>query len=87
MGTNKPDIEKIKKTFERNGYSFSWFNASEQAKGYLLQQISGKTVGIGGSMTIKEMNFYESLKEKTRCTGIGPTAQAPGSALQPPKYT
>jgi L-lactate utilization protein LutB len=56
-------ISVLKTSFEKKGYSFSWFDTKEEAKEYLLGQISGKTVGIGGSMTVKEMGLYEPLKE------------------------
>lgn len=57
-------IVQMKDTFEKKGYTFRWFETAEKAKEYLLGEITGKTVGIGGTMTVKEMGLYEPLKEK-----------------------
>lgn len=62
MDTRK--ISELKAAFESRGYTFSWFDTAAEAKDYLLGEISGKTVGIGGSMTVKELGLYEPLKEK-----------------------
>ena len=56
-------VSQLKKVFEKKGYNFSYFDTAAAAKAYLLSQIAGKTVGIGGSMTVKEIGLHEPLKE------------------------
>ena len=55
------DIQQIKSNFEKKGYFFSFFDTPDSAREYLLSKISGKSVGIGGSMTVKELGLYEGL--------------------------
>ncbi|MGN1031489.1 MAG: lactate utilization protein [Butyricicoccaceae bacterium] len=54
-------IRKVKEAFERNQFSFAFFETVEQAAAYLAEQVRGKTVTFGGSMTLKEMHADEVL--------------------------
>ena len=54
-------FENLKKKLEDNGFSVSVFATGEEAAAYLNQVIDGKTVGCGGSMTLKELGLYDSL--------------------------
>lgn len=55
------DFTGIKKVLSEKGYIVSCFETAEEAAAYMDAQIDGKTVGIGGSMTIEEMGLYEKL--------------------------
>lgn len=55
------DFTTVKKNLEAKGYAVSCFDTAAQAAAYLNEQIDGKTVGFGGSMTLKNMGLYESL--------------------------
>ncbi|MCF0229578.1 MAG: lactate utilization protein [Parasporobacterium sp.] len=58
------DFTKVKENLIRNGYSVSEFDTAEDAAQYLDEQIDGKTVGFGGSVTIHDkMKLYELLGE------------------------
>lgn len=57
-------FDKVKENLTSHGYTVSVFENSKEANEYLCTQIVGKKVGIGGSMTVKEMGLYELLKEK-----------------------
>lgn len=46
---------------ENKGYKVSCFETKEDASKYMKEQINGKTVAFGGSMTLKEMELYDSL--------------------------
>ena len=63
--------ELLKNNFERHGFKTSFFDTKEAALDYLKDQISGKKVAIGGSVTAQEMGLYEALSEKNEviCTG------------------
>lgn len=53
---------RLREVLEKKGYTVSVFAAASDAAEYLCSGIKSKTVGIGGSMTIKEMGLYEKLR-------------------------
>ena len=55
------DFTTLKNNLEAKGYLVSVFHTKEEAKEYLNSKIDGKTVGIGGSVTIREMGLSETL--------------------------
>lgn len=58
-------MENLKKNLIKRGYDVSIFDTADEAKEYLLKVIDKKsTVGIGGSMTIKELGIDEELKNR-----------------------
>ncbi|MBE6995120.1 MAG: lactate utilization protein [Ruminococcaceae bacterium] len=54
-------FETVKKNLEDRGYGVQVFATAAEAAAYLNEQIDGKTVGFGGSMTLKDMGLYELL--------------------------
>jgi len=59
------NIEEAVKALERRGIRASVVEDVAAAREYLLQRIPpGATVGIGGSMTIKELGIYDLLRER-----------------------
>ena len=54
-------FENLKKQLEANGFTVSVFASGEDAASYLNREIDGKTVGMGGSMTITGLGLKESL--------------------------
>ena len=57
------DLEKISRAFKRNRFACSVFSCKEDAASYLVRSISGKTVGMGDSVTLAVMGLYEKLQE------------------------
>ena len=57
------DFSKITSNLTQRGYSVHEFNTSKEATDYLAKEIFGQTVGIGGSVTVKEMKLYEALEK------------------------
>lgn len=55
------NFTKVTESLQKNGFQVSCFETAEEASKYLNEQIDGKTVGIGGSITLKDMGMYESL--------------------------
>jgi hypothetical protein len=55
------DIENLKKNLTRRGFGFCFFETGEQAADYVAGQLSGQTVGIGGSRTVDTIGLYEKL--------------------------
>ncbi len=56
-------FEKLKATLEGNGYTVSVFSTGAEAARYLADEVKGTSVGLGGSMTLKEMGVEELLRE------------------------
>ena len=57
------DIEKTVRSLEKNRYTVSFFESSEEAAEYIDKAIYGRTVGFGDSMTMKSMKLYERLSK------------------------
>ena len=52
-------IEKLKK----NGFEVTRFATGEEAADYIGRSLHGRTVGIGGSMTVRGLNIYDRIKD------------------------
>jgi len=57
------DLAKLQESLNKRGFAVSYFETAEQAAAYLDGEIDGKTVGAGGSMTLKEMGLLERLSK------------------------
>jgi len=55
------DTSNLEKALKGRRIDLSYFETAQEAKEYLLDQIQNKTVGIGGSKTIDEMDLYDDL--------------------------
>lgn len=53
----------ISNELENKGYKVSCFTTKEKAVAYLCGEISGKTVGMGGSETIRQMDLFAALSK------------------------
>ncbi len=54
-------FEKVKANLEEKGFKVTVCDTADEAAEYVDSQIDGKTVGIGGSMTVEEIGLYERL--------------------------
>lgn len=73
-------FENLKNRLEQNGFTVSVFSTGAEAADYLDREIDGKTVGMGGSMTLAEMGMTERLaSHNTICShwikGSDPTEE------------
>ena len=57
------DFKSLKDNLEKKGYKVAVFDNKEAATKYLDSQIDGKTVGFGGSVTLREMNLFDALSK------------------------
>lgn len=55
------DISRFRAQLERNGFETSFFETAQEAVDYLDGVLDGKTIGIGGSLTVQEMGLYPRL--------------------------
>ncbi len=60
------DLLKLKQSLEGLGYEVFLFDNKEEVKLYFSQEYEGKSMGIGGSMTVKELGLYPVLQEKNQ---------------------
>lgn len=56
-----PNYQALMENLKKRGYEVSFFPTAEDAAEYLDRGIDGKSVGSGGSMTLKEMGLLELL--------------------------
>ena len=57
------DLQTCKERLEANRFTVKVFETKAEAADYLDQSIDGKTVGMGGSMSLAELNAYERLSK------------------------
>lgn len=57
------DYTKIRGNFEKHGFSTQLFPNKEEATAYLAGTLDKRTIGFGGSVTLKEMGLYEALSD------------------------
>jgi len=58
------DYQMIRQNFENHGFSTQFFSTKEEATDYFAKKLERKTIGFGGSVTLREMGLYEALQEK-----------------------
>lgn len=56
-------MEKTIERLRKNGFAVTRFGAADEAAAYIGQSLRGKTVGIGGSMTVRALNIYDRIKD------------------------
>lgn len=55
------NFETVKQNLLSRGYAVSCFDTAKEAADYLDNVIDQKTVGMGGSVTLGQMNIYDRL--------------------------
>ena len=56
------DFTTVKANLEGRGFAVSCFATAEEAAAYLDKKLDGKTIGIGGSVTIRDMGLDALLE-------------------------
>ena len=51
------DLTRLQKNLEALGYTYRYFPTAQAAAGYLTARLAGKTIGIGGSMSIDSLGL------------------------------
>lgn len=57
------DLTKLQKKLENAGFQVHRCPTRQLARDYLTERFSGKTIGIGGSVTVQELGLYEALSQ------------------------
>lgn len=82
------NIETLKKNLEQHGFKVSCFDTAEEACSYLDSRLDGQTIGIGGSVTVRDMGLYDRLKAHNTCLWHwdGASGVTPAQASAAPVY-
>lgn len=56
------DFTRVRQNLEKKGYAVSVFPDRAAAADYLDAAIDGSTVGIGGSVTVRDLGLYDRLR-------------------------
>ena len=59
-------MEKIIERLRKNGFEVTRFATREEAAAYIGASVKGKTVGIGGSMTVRALEIYDRIRDDNR---------------------
>lgn len=57
------NIENAMKNLKNRGFDVSFFETKEEARDYLAGKLKGRTIGFGGSVTLKQMGLFEALSK------------------------
>jgi len=57
------DFTELKNNLEKKGYVVKVFERKEAAAKYISGQLQGKAIGLGGSVTIRQMELFPLLAE------------------------
>ena len=56
------NLEALQKNLEERGFPYLYFPTAQEAADYLVDTLHGKTIGMGGSMTLEALGIYERLQ-------------------------
>ncbi len=55
------DVQRAMDSLKKRGFAVRYFESATEAADYLAGSIGGKSVGIGGSITIEQLGVYDRL--------------------------
>ena len=58
------DLSRLEQTLTAAGFTVVRCPTGQGAREYLVNRFAGKTIGIGGSVTARDLGLYEALGEK-----------------------
>lgn len=58
------DLVRTIENLKREGFSVSYFESGTEAAEHIAAELDGKTVGIGGSVTVEQIGLYELLTKR-----------------------
>ena len=74
------NLETAVKNLTAHGFSVRVFRTAQNAANAISQELSGKTVGFGGSVTLEQMQLFETLQKNN--TVYWHWKQTPAQALE-----
>lgn len=61
------ELQAVCDALKKRGFGATHFATAQEAAEYLCREITGTTVGFGGSMTLLSMGLYEQLSQNNTC--------------------
>ena len=58
------NVEKALRALRENGFEARWFATASEAADALCAELKGKTIGIGGSVTVEQMGLGDRLSRE-----------------------
>lgn len=55
------ELEKTMAALRKNGFTARYFETAAEAAAAICAELTGKTIGFGGSVTLQELGLYEAL--------------------------
>ena len=80
-----PDIERLRKNLEANGFRTVCFDTGEEVRAYLDRELDGVTIGFGGSETSWKLGLYQLLSRHNQCRWVR-MGDAAAEAVNAPCY-
>lgn len=63
------DIETLRKNLIKRGFDFNYFETNEEGIEFVLSLIpDGKSIGFGGSVSVKESGLLDALRQSNKYT-------------------
>lgn len=62
-----PNIELLRKNLEAEGFQTSYFATADECLAYLDRALDGRTIGFGGSQTVRDLGLFEQLSTHNTC--------------------
>ena len=59
-------IENALKNFEKNGFKTRRFATPEELREFLKAEVNNTSVGMGGSVSLVELQVYDALKDANK---------------------
>ncbi len=60
------NFKNVSQNLSNKGFLVSTFESGIEAVNYLKEKIQNKTIGFGGSITLKELNLFDELSENNQ---------------------
>ena len=57
-------LETAVQTLEKHGFSVRVFKTAQEASSAISQELSGKTIGFGGSVTLDQLGLFDTLSHR-----------------------
>ena len=61
------DIARLRSNLEAEGFQTSYFETAEEACAYRDRELDGRSIGFGGSQTVRDMGLFERLASHNTC--------------------
>ena len=74
------NLETAVKNLTAHGFSVRVFRTAQDAANAISQELSGRTIGFGGSVTLQELGLFEALSANN--TVYWHWKQTPAQALE-----